>query len=79
MAKPMYELGGRGLYRWYKVWRFRFRGIRRMIIFSDSWTWYDSMWRFNGGGYMGPGPDPYVEITIGCFKFRTYGFPKQKA
>ena len=63
--------------RWYKVWHFRFLGKRRAFIFSDSWEWFDQTWRFNGGGYMGHGPDPYVETHVGFFRWRTYGMPKK--
>lgn len=65
------------MYQWYKTWYFRLFGKRRSLTFSDSWVWYDRVFRFNGGGYL-YGADPYHEIHIGFFQFRTYGFPKQK-
>lgn len=47
-----------------------------LIINTGSWCWYDSVFRFNGGGYL-YGADPYIEWTVGCVTVRKHGMPKQ--
>lgn len=56
----------------YKVWRFRWRGERREVVFTSYWVLWDRVFRFNSGGYLGHGPDPYHEVAIGWFRFRRY-------
>jgi hypothetical protein len=49
----------------------------QIAIHWDAWVWPGTVWRWNGGGYMGHGPDPYYEFHIGPFRFRKYGVPKR--
>ncbi len=63
--------------RWWErriVWK---RRPWVVIVHLNSWTWYDTVFRFNGGGYM-YGADPYCEWTVGCVTVRKHGMPKQK-
>jgi len=38
---------------------------------TSEWVWYDSTFRFNGGGWLGSAM-PYVEYQVGCVFLRRY-------
>ena len=72
MTQPMYAQPP----RWWDVrWVFS-RRPWMVILHTTRWEWYDSVFRFNGGGYL-YGADPYMEWTVGCVTVRKYGMPKQ--
>jgi hypothetical protein len=66
--RPKYSLD-RPWWEWYyykqlgRWWGF---GIR-----TTEWHWYDSTFRFNGGGWLGSAA-PYVDYQVGCIYVRRY-------
>ncbi len=73
MTQPMYG------YEKPKWWDLQWTWRRRpwvVLVHTARWTWYDSVFRFNGGGYM-YGADPYEEWTVGCVTVRKHVGSKQ--
>lgn len=57
---------------WWEFYGYKSLGRWWGIGFSTaSWVWYDSTFRFNGGGWLGS-PEPYVDYQVGFIYVRRY-------
>lgn len=65
--RPMY-----GIERhWWEFYWFRRIGRWWGLGVRSKWHWYDTTFRFNGGGWLGSA-EPYVDYQIGVVYVRRY-------